>query len=58
MMNAFAAPIIQGNWWHGLKDLKVTSAMNIDKNVDDFKNMLESLPIFLPRENISFMLEF
>jgi len=46
-------------WWHGLKDVKVTSSMKIDENVD-LKTILESLPTFpdSDREKISFMLEF
>jgi hypothetical protein len=41
-------------WWHGLKDVKVTSSMKIDENVD-FKTMLELLRF---GEEISFTLEF
>lgn len=41
-------------WWHGLKDVKVTSSMKIDENVD-FKTMLELLGF---GEEISFTLEF
>ncbi|KEH18300.1 FBD-associated F-box protein At4g10400 [Medicago truncatula] len=40
-------------WWHGLKDVKVTSSMKIDENVD-FKTMLELLGF---GEEISFTLE-
>ncbi|KAK7294313.1 hypothetical protein RJT34_17201 [Clitoria ternatea] len=43
-------------WWHDLKDVKVTSSMTTDENVD-FKTMLDALPTFSPHENISFRLE-
>jgi hypothetical protein len=46
-------------WWHGLKDVKVTSSMKIDENVD-LKTISESLPTFpdSDQEKISFTLEF
>jgi hypothetical protein len=48
-------------WWHDLKDVKVTSTVKIDENVD-FKTILESLQAcvqtFSPQESISFRLEF
>ncbi|KAK2416681.1 hypothetical protein QL285_039062 [Trifolium repens] len=44
-------------WWHGLKDVKVTSSMKMDENVD-FKTILESLPGFAFEETISFRLDF
>jgi hypothetical protein len=44
-------------WWHGLKDVKVTSSMKIDENVD-FKTLLELLATVDPHGNISFRLEF
>jgi len=43
-------------WWHGLKDLKVTSSKNIDENVG-FKTLLKSLPKN-PDEDVIFRLEF
>ncbi|KAK7349237.1 hypothetical protein VNO77_06437 [Canavalia gladiata] len=43
-------------WWHGLKDVKVSSSKKTDENVD-FKTMLDALPTFSPQENISFRLE-
>ncbi|KEH18289.1 hypothetical protein MTR_8g015670 [Medicago truncatula] len=46
-------------WWHGLKDVKVTSSMKIDENVD-LKSFLEWLATFpnSDQEKISFILEF
>jgi hypothetical protein len=46
-------------WWHGLKDVKVTSSMKIDENVD-LKTISESLPTFpdSDQEKISFILKF
>jgi hypothetical protein len=45
-------------WWHGLKDVKVTSSMKIDENVS-FNTILESSPPAYPYyENITFRLEF
>jgi hypothetical protein len=44
-------------WWHGLKDVKVTSSMKIDENIC-FKTILESLPAYAFQENITFRLEF
>ncbi|XP_027336473.1 F-box/FBD/LRR-repeat protein At1g78750-like [Abrus precatorius] len=43
-------------WWHGLKDVKVTSSVKTDENVD-FKTMLDALPTFSTHESISFWLE-
>jgi len=44
-------------WWHGLKDVKVTSSMKIDENVC-FKAILESTSACGTRKNITFRLEF
>ncbi|XP_061339864.1 F-box/FBD/LRR-repeat protein At1g51370-like isoform X2 [Gastrolobium bilobum] len=43
-------------WWHGLKDVKVTSSIKTDENVD-FKTMLDAFPTSAAQENISFRLE-
>ena len=44
-------------WWHGLKNVKVTSSLKTDENVD-FKAMLDALPTYAAQEDISFRLEF
>jgi hypothetical protein len=44
-------------WWHDLKDVKVTSSMKMDENVD-LETILYSLPTSKASEKISFMLEF
>jgi len=44
-------------WWHGLKDVKVTSNKKIYENVC-FKTILESSPAYGAHENITFRLEF
>ncbi|KEH32286.1 F-box protein [Medicago truncatula] len=43
-------------WWHGLKDLKVSTSKKIDENVD-FKTWLESWTE-IPNEDIIFRLKF
>jgi hypothetical protein len=47
-------------WWHDLKDVKVTSSIKMNENVDfNFKTILESLPVsFESREFIKFKLDF
>ena len=45
-------------WWHGLKDVKVTSSSTKDGNVViDCKTLLDALPTLSAGEVISFRLE-
>ncbi|RDX80842.1 F-box/FBD/LRR-repeat protein, partial [Mucuna pruriens] len=40
-------------WWHGLKNVEVSSTRKTHENID-FKTILDALPTFSPQENISF----
>ncbi|KAG4399247.1 hypothetical protein AAZX31_08G193600 [Glycine max] len=44
-------------WWHGLKDVKVSSSRKSEESID-FKTLFDALPTFLPGENIIFRLEW